>query len=138
MHTMQKHFMDTQAYAKYFIAVMKLKLEGPNLLDVLNMDQTPIPLSFYSNTTLEVKGARMVQSRASTTDTKHTTLAVTVTASGKMLIPFLIFKGKPQGWIANREFRTYPESGRYACQDKAWMDEAKMNEWIDAVLQLWK
>jgi hypothetical protein len=33
---------------------------------------------------------------ASTTDTKHVTLAATVTgtASVKMLIPFLIFKGK--------------------------------------------
>ena len=105
-HTAQKHFMDTEAYAKDFIAVMKSKLEGRNLDDVLNMDQTPIPFSFHSNTTLEVKGARTVHSRASTTDTKRITLAVTVTASGKMLTPFLIFKGKPQGRITNRELWT--------------------------------
>ncbi len=137
-HTAQKHFMDTEAYSKDFIAVMKSKLQGRNLDDVLNMDQTPIPFSFHSNTTLEVIGARTVHARASTTDTKRVTLAATVTASGKMLTPFVIFKGKPQGWIANRKFGTYPESGRYACQDKAWMDEAKMNEWIDTVLQPWK
>jgi hypothetical protein len=55
-----------------------------------------------------------------------------------MLTPFVVFKGKPQGWIASCEFGTYPDAGRYACKDKAWMDESKMNEWIDAVLQLWK
>jgi hypothetical protein len=88
--------------------------------------------------TLEVKGARTVHSRASTTETKRVTLAATVTASGKMLSPFLIFKGKPQGRIALREFGTYPDAGKYACQEKAWMDESKMNEWIDVVLQPWK
>jgi len=69
---------------------------------------------------------------------KHVTLATTVTASGKMLVPFVIFKGKPQGWIALREFGTHPDAGRYACQEKAWMDESKMNKWIDAILQWWK
>jgi hypothetical protein len=69
---------------------------------------------------------------------KHVTLATTVTASGKMLVPFVIFKGKPQGWIALCEFETYPDTGRYACQEKAWMDESKMNEWIDTIRQPWK
>lgn len=55
-----------------------------------------------------------------------------------MLPPFVIFKGKPQRCIALCEFGTYPGMGRYACQDKAWMDESKMNDWIDIVLQQWK
>ena len=67
--------MDTEAYAKDFIAVMKSKLQEWNLEDVLNMDQTPIPFSFHSNMTLEVKGAWTVHSHASTTDTKRITLA---------------------------------------------------------------
>jgi hypothetical protein len=44
-HTAQKHFMETEADAKDFIAVMKSKLEGRNLDNILNMDQTLIPLS---------------------------------------------------------------------------------------------
>jgi hypothetical protein len=28
----------------------------------------------------------------------------------------------------------YPDGGKYACQEKAWMNEEKMHEWIDAVL----
>jgi hypothetical protein len=33
---------------------------------------------------------------------------------------------------------TYPAAGKYACQPKAWMDEALMNEWIGIVLTPWK
>jgi hypothetical protein len=95
MHTAQKHFMDTEAYAKDFIAVMKSKLEGRNLDDVLNMDQTPILFSFHSNATLEVKGAQTVHSHTLTTDTKHISLSATVTASGKMLTPFFSWRGCP-------------------------------------------
>jgi hypothetical protein len=80
--------METKADAKDFIAVMKSKLEGRNLNDILNMNQMPIPFSYHSNMTLEVKGARTVHSRASTTETKHVTLAATVTASGKLLAFF--------------------------------------------------
>jgi hypothetical protein len=130
--------MESKADAKDFIAVMKSKLEGWNLNDVLNMDQMPIPFSYHSNKMLEVKGARTVHSRALTTDTKRVTLAATVTTSGKMLPPFLIFKGKPQGCITLCEFGMYLDTGRYACQEKAWMDESKKNEWIDVILQPWK
>ena len=99
--------MESEANAKYFIALMKLKLEGRNLDNVLNMDQTPIPFSYHSNKMLKVKGAWAVHSRASTTETKHVTLAVTVTGSGKMLPPLLIFKGNPQGRIALHKFGKY-------------------------------
>ena len=133
-HTAQKHFMESKAEVKDFIAVMKSKLEGRNLDDVLNMDQMPIPFSYNSNMMLEVKGAQTVHSRASTAKTKHVTLAATVMASGKMLPPFLIFKGKPQGGITLCKFGMYPDAGKYACQEKAWMDKSKMNEWIDVIL----
>jgi hypothetical protein len=83
---------------------MKSRLEGRSLDNVLNMDQMLIPFSYQSNMTLEVKGARTVHSCASTTKTKRVTLAVTVMASGKMLALFVIFKGKPHGWIALRNF----------------------------------
>jgi hypothetical protein len=137
-HTAQKHYTETEAAAKDFIAMAKVKLQGRNLDDVLNMDQTPIPYSYHSNKTLDTKGKKTIHARASTTDTKRVILAVTVTASGKVLAPFLIFKGKPSGRIAMRKFSTYPNAGKYACQEKAWMDEKKMHEWIDVVLKPWK
>jgi hypothetical protein len=75
---------------------------------------------------------------SSTADTKRATLAATVTASGKLLKPMLIFKGQANGRIERNEFQTYPENCVYAMQPKAWMDEKMMHKWIDDVLIPWK
>ena len=58
-----------------------------------------------------------------------------VTASGKLLTPMLIFKGKPNGWIVKCEFPEYPEGCVYACQDNAWMDEQVMLQWVEQILK---
>jgi hypothetical protein len=50
----------------------------------------------------------------------------------------LIFKGQANGRIETHEFQTYPEDCVYACQPKAWMDEAMMHKWIDLVLIPWR
>jgi hypothetical protein len=65
-------------------------------------------------------------------------LADTISASRKMLRPYLIFKGSPRGRIVQHEFVTFPAEGKYACQTKAWMDEVMMNDWIDGILKPWK
>jgi hypothetical protein len=57
------------------------------------------------------------------TDTKRVTVAATVTASGKRLPPVMICKGAPKGRIASHKFVTYPATGKYACQRKAWKDK---------------
>ena len=82
-------------------------------------------------------GKRTIHVHAFTTDMKRIMLAATVYASGWMLPPMLIFKGATNGGIS-REFSTYPDSGHYACQQKAWIDEDMMNKWIDLVLIPWQ
>ena len=67
----------------------------------------------------------------STCDTKHTTFAMTVTASGKVLKPVIIFKVVRDGRIVQREFLNYENDMVYLCQGAAWMDEAAMLEWVD-------
>ena len=52
----QKHFNETAGDAKDFIYMMRQKLVGRNLDNVLNMDQTPIPFSYHSSKMLDVKG----------------------------------------------------------------------------------
>mgnify|MGYP006205657777 FL=1 len=121
-HVAQKDHRETEEESSYFLTMMRQKVSGMDPGDVLNMDQTPIPYSFPSSRTLEKKGAKTINVRTSRTDTKRATLAATVTASGKLLTPFLIFKGKTNGRIANRELQTYPDECIYACQEKAWMD----------------
>jgi hypothetical protein len=137
-HTAQKHFIETQIESRDFISMMKARIAGRNKDDIINMDQTPISYSFHANKTLEAKGTKTIQVRMSTSDTKRVTVAATVTASGKMLPPFMIFKGASKGRIATREFGTYPAGGKYACQPKAWMDEVNMHAWIDLVLKPFK
>jgi hypothetical protein len=137
-HTAQKHFTETKNKAKDFIAMMKTKVQGRDHDNIFNMDQTTIPYSYHASKTLDVKEKKTILAKASTTDTKHVTLAATVTASGKMLSPFLIFKGKPNWFIAMHEFSSCPNGGKCSCREKAWMNEEKMHEWIDVVLAPWK
>ncbi len=137
-HTAQKHYKETENESKDFIAMMKARRYGKNKDEMINMDQTPIAYSFHTKKTPESKGTKTIQVRASTNDTKRVTVAATVTASGKMLPPFMIFKGAPHGRIATREVVTYPAREIYACQPKAWMDEVQMHAWIDIVLKPYK
>ncbi len=66
--------MESKANAKNFIALMKSKLEGTNLNDVLNMDQMPILFLYHSYMMLKVEGSRTVHPRASTTETNMSLL----------------------------------------------------------------
>ena len=79
-----------------------------------------------------------VHAPGSTSETKRATLAATVTMSGELLPPFLIFKGAQNGRIAKTELGTFPEMGFYAMQCKAWMDESMMSVWIEKCLLPWK
>ena len=46
-----------------------------------------------------------------------------IDASGKMLLPLLVFKGAKNGRIVKKEFPTFDNSMYYTCQENAWMDE---------------
>ena len=94
-HESQKAPEETQTEALDFVQVIcpKLQLQCCNKAFILNKDQTPIPFTLNSKTMLEVVGARTVHVHKSTNDTKCATAAITVTASGKMLLPLLLFKG---------------------------------------------
>ena len=81
-----------EADAKNFIAIMKAKLAGKNHDDILNMDQAPIPCLYHSNKVLDVKGAKMVQARASTMDTKCVTLPAQLPRVGRCCHHFLLLK----------------------------------------------
>ena len=56
------------------------------------MDQTPIPFTFQARITVNAPGSHTVHIRKSTAgDTKPSTYVVTVTASGKLLKPLIVF-----------------------------------------------
>ena len=118
MPTVQNHFSETETNTNDLTTMMKEKVSGRNHDDTLNMDQTPT-YWYHANKTLDANDVKTVHARASMTDKMPVTLAATVMASGKMLRPFLIFKGKQIGRIAMLKFSTYTSIGKYACQDKA-------------------
>jgi hypothetical protein len=78
--------------------------------------------------TLEAVGKKTIHIRTSPNDTKRVTVVVTITADGTLLPSTLVFKGKPNGGIATKEFPSgnYPTTHFYKCQDAAWMDEEVM------------
>ena len=65
---------------------------------IINMDQTHTPFSLHGKWSLNSHGTHMVDIHKSTGDTKFVTLVVMVTASDRMLPPFLIFN---KGWEAS-------------------------------------
>ena len=136
-HESQRAPAETSSLSADYIARMQPKLAEPNRSQdfILNMDQTPIPFTFNAKKTLELVGERTVHIRKSTNDTKRVTCALTVSASGIVLTPMLVFKGSANGRISKNEFPTFPKEILYACQNNAWMDEAVMLVWVDQILK---
>ena len=93
------------------------------------------------NKTLNVAGEQSINVRTSMGSTMRLTCAATVSAAGDILRPFIIFKGKCDGRIAhvfqNPEKSGYLVDCSYICQERAWMDEAVMLQWVKQVLEPW-
>ena len=89
-----------------------------------------------STRTFEVIGKKTIHICMSTNDTKRVTVAVTITADDTLILSTLVFKGKPNGRIATKEFPSgvYPATHFYKCQENAWMDEDVMIAWVNKVL----
>jgi hypothetical protein len=99
------------------------------------MDQTNSKFGNSPGQTIDQRGLRTINRRTGTDDSKRCTVALTVTASGKMLTPMVIYKGTRYGRIATRELRDHPPEMKYAMQPKAWFNEATMLDWVDYVLK---
>ena len=108
-HESQKDSRVTVAETLDFLECQRPRLIEPTIDQdyLINMNQTPVPFTFNSKKTLEIFGMKTINVRKSTNDTKRATFAMTVTVSGKVLKPLLVFKGKPGGRIENVSFHSY-------------------------------
>jgi hypothetical protein len=97
------------------------------------MDQTPVFFTMTPNTTIELNGTRTVNLQSSTSTTSRISVALTVIASGDLLLPFLVFKGKPNGRIDKKELKTFLPEGEYTVEEKVWMDLVVMLQWIETI-----
>lgn len=98
---------------------------------IVNMDETPVFFDIVPNKTVEQTGNKSVIIRSSGSDKKHVTVMLAVSATGDVLPTIVIFKGK-------RPLRDIqvpnPKDVIVLVQEKAWVDERVMLEWIDACL----
>ena len=123
--------------AKSHLVVAVPKCVGPTRDPrfVLNMDQTNSKFGNSPGQTIDQRGARTINMRTGTDNSKRCTVALTVSASGEMITPMVIYKGTRYGRIATRELQDHPQEMKYAMQPKAWFDEATMLDWVDHVLK---
>jgi hypothetical protein len=109
--------------------------------DIVNIDETNIDFDLVSGATLAGRGDRTVAC-ATTGSSNRCTVMLGVTMDGEKLPPFVIFKGantsrskimKEFDSVESRSKFGYPEGMFYTVQAKAWMDKARMHDWIDTV-----
>ena len=99
---------------------------------IINMDETPIFFDMHRPSTINKKGAREVRVQGTKGGKKRVTFVVGCSASGCMLKPMVIVKGK-----TDRMIRKLKYSKNEVCivpQEKAWMDHVVMKVWIKEVL----
>ena len=97
---------------------------------IINMDEVPMVFDTVPGNTVHRKGEKDVKVSTTGGEKKHFTAVLAVNAAGDFLPTLTIFKGKraiknlvtPPGWIVT-------------VNDKAWMREETMLQWINEVLR---
>jgi hypothetical protein len=100
---------------------------------ILNMDQTNTYFRMSPRTTINQCGARTINMRQ-VDNSKRCTVTFTISASGNILKPMVVYQGAPRGCIALRKLPLHPHERHYAMQKKAWFEEAVMLDWVENVL----
>ena len=91
-----------------------------------NMDETPLYFDIVPNHVLDRKGKKSIIVRTTGSEKRHLTIVLCVTHEGEVLPALAIFKGK-------RPLKIKAQDVFIRTQQKAWMDEEMMLEWIDLV-----
>ncbi len=117
---------------------MKIRLLGVDCSDVYNADETNMYFSPQPTSTYAPRGSRTVSIKGADSSSRCTVM-LGASMTGKKLPPFLIFRGKNErtGHIKRELAKRdgYPDDMEYGVQQKAWMDEALMLEWMEKIWQ---
>jgi hypothetical protein len=87
---------------------------------ILNMDETPIWFDMPRGYTVAEKGAKQVRIRGTGADKRRISIVLTASATGTMLKPMIIFKGKSPRCI--KDVKADRNKVAVAYQQKAYMD----------------
>lgn len=113
------------AYQRFII---KLRKQHNYLLSqVGNADETPVYFDMPSNTTVSDKGAKSVVCRTTGNEKLRVTVMLSVLADGTKLRPFVILRRK------NLPKEKLPSGVVVVCQEKGWMTDQLMLEWLEKI-----
>ncbi|KAM7309619.1 tigger transposable element-derived protein 6-like [Ixodes scapularis] len=119
-----------ESYEELLVAfqkhVISLRKAVPfQLGQIGNADQMPVYLDMPSALTVHQKGSRQVTVRSTGNEKTRVTVMLSCTADGRKLPPYVVFKRKtlPKG-------EKFPKNVVIRCQDKGWMDESLVLDWI--------
>lgn len=93
-----------------------------------NADETPIFFDMPSNHTITKKGDRQVTIRTTGNEKSRITVMLACTADGRKLPPYVVLKRKT---LPKNEI--FPRGVIVRCQEKGWMTEELMVDWIRTV-----
>jgi len=103
---------------------------------LVNIDETPIFFEMVSDKTYNKKGAKIVSIETKGNEKKLITCVLAVSASGRKLIPTLIFKGGRDGNLEGRYNNLDCVKNKQIViyfQSNAWCDEAVFKKWVKDV-----
>jgi len=103
---------------------------------IVNIDETPIFFEMTTDKTYNKKGAKVVSIETKGNEKKLITCVLAVSASGKKLIPTLIFKGGRDGNLEARYKNLECVKNKKIViyfQYNAWCDEAIFKKWVKDV-----
>jgi hypothetical protein len=105
--------------------VIRLRRNNNYMLSQIgNEDETPLYFDMPTNMTIEGKGEKSVIIRTTGCEKQHCTMMLTITANGRKLLPYMIFKRKtmPKAKLPNYV---------HVCdQGKGWTDAAMVCDWV--------
>lgn len=108
--------------------VIRIRQEKQFMLSQIgNTDQTALNFDMPRSTTVEVKGAKTVGVRTTGAEKQRCTVMLAVTADGRKLPPFVVFKRK------TLPKNTLPAGIHVRAQEKGWMSAELMLDWLKTV-----
>ena len=120
----------------------QIEMLGIPYENVANFDETNLDFNVDGGQTLNTKGAKTVGVKGAKSSDRATAM-IGVSMMGECFTPYIVYKGtqnKTTGRIW-REFNspnfTYPPEQEYAVQERAWMDETKMLDWVERIWKPW-
>lgn len=97
-----------------------------------NADETPVWFDMPRNYTIAEKGTKEVPIKTSGYEKQRVTVMLAITADGRKLTPFVIFKRKTSPKTKANE-KLFPHDVIVRCQEKGWMTESLMLDWLKSV-----